>query len=88
MRLKFATLHCKWMGPDGSLSTTSEVTDRRVVAGVNGCGVSGATLWRVVNPNVLGPLGNPVSYQLQPGSNAISLLSPDDFPQRRAGFTD
>jgi primary-amine oxidase len=29
-----------------------------------------------------------VSYQLEPRSNAISLLSPDDFPQRRAGFTD
>ncbi len=46
------------------------------------------TLWRVINPNVLGPLGNPVSYQLEPRSNAISLLSSDDFPQRRAGFTD
>jgi len=46
------------------------------------------TLWRVINPNVLGPLGNPVSYQLEARSNAISLLSPDDFPQRRAGFTE
>ncbi|MFQ5967030.1 MAG: tyramine oxidase [Acidimicrobiia bacterium] len=45
-------------------------------------------LWRVVNSNVVGPLGNPVSYQLEPRSNAISLLSPDDFPQQRAGFTD
>ena len=46
------------------------------------------TLWRVINPNVSGPLGNPVSYQLEANSNAISLLSPEDFPQRRAGFTD
>lgn len=45
------------------------------------------TLWRVINPNVLGQLGNPVSYQLEPRSNAISLLSSNDFPQRRAGFT-
>ena len=45
-------------------------------------------LWRVVNPNVLGPIGHPVSYQLRPGTNAVSLLSPDDFPQRRAGFTN
>ena len=45
-------------------------------------------LWRVINPNVLGPLGYPVSYQLRPKTNAVSLLSPDDFPQRRAGFTD
>ena len=45
-------------------------------------------LWRVVNPNVLGPLGYPVSYQLRPKTNAVSLLSADDIPQRRAGFTD
>jgi len=45
-------------------------------------------LWRVVNPNVVGPLGYPVSYELRPGANAVSLLAPDDFPQRRAGFTD
>ena len=44
-------------------------------------------LWRVINPNVLGPLGYPVSYQLEPKTNAVSLLSSDDFPQRRAGFT-
>ncbi len=45
-------------------------------------------LWRVINPNVLGPVGYPVSYQLKPATNAVSLLSPDDFPQLRAGFTD
>jgi len=45
-------------------------------------------LWRVTNPNVLGPLGYPVSYQLKPEANAVSLLSPNDYPQLRAGFTD
>ncbi|MFB3117167.1 MAG: tyramine oxidase, partial [Myxococcota bacterium] len=45
-------------------------------------------LWRVINPHVLGPLGYPVSYQLRPGTNAVSLLNSDDFPQRRAGFMD
>ena len=45
-------------------------------------------LWRVINPNVIGPMGYPVSYQLEPKANAVSLLSPDDFPQQRAGFTD
>ena len=45
-------------------------------------------LWRVINPESKGPLGYPTSYQLKPGTNAISLLTPDDFPQRRAGFTD
>ena len=46
------------------------------------------TLWRVANLDKLGPLGYPTSYELRPGGNAVSLLSPDDYPQRRAGFTD
>ena len=45
-------------------------------------------LWRVVNPSVRGPLGYPVSYELSYKHNAVSLLSPEDYPQRRAGFTD
>lgn len=45
-------------------------------------------LWRVINPNVTGPLGYPVSYQLHPRANAVSLLAPDDRPQQRTGFTD
>ena len=44
--------------------------------------------WRVVNPNVKGSLGYPVGYELMPGDNAMSLLLPDDYPQKRAGFTD
>jgi primary-amine oxidase len=43
-------------------------------------------LWRVINPNVKGPLGYPVGYQIQPGHNDISLMVDDDWPERRAGF--
>lgn len=43
-------------------------------------------LWRVVNPDVRGPLGYPVGYEIAPGHNAVSLMSDDDYPQRRAGF--
>ena len=46
------------------------------------------TLWRVINPDVLGPLGYPVSYEIKPGTNARSLMVADDFPQQRAGFID
>lgn len=45
-------------------------------------------IWRVVNPNVKGPLGYSPGYEIRPGHNAMSLLTPDDIPQRRAGFTD
>lgn len=44
-------------------------------------------LWRVVNPAVKNPLGNPVSYQLVSGHNVMSMLLPDDYPQLRAAFT-
>ena len=43
-------------------------------------------LWRVINPNVKGPLGYPVSYEIAPEHNAMSLMTDDDYPQRRAGF--
>ena len=44
--------------------------------------------WRVVNPNADGPVGNAPGYVLKPGNSvAYSLLSSDDSPQQRAGFT-
>ena len=45
-------------------------------------------LWRVINPNVQRALGYPVGYELVPGHTSMSLLSPEDSPQRRAAFTD
>jgi primary-amine oxidase len=44
-------------------------------------------MWRIVNPNVQGPLGYPTSYEIMPEGTGISLLSPDDWPQRRAAFS-
>jgi len=45
-------------------------------------------IWRVINPGVKSALGYPVGYEIMPGDNSMSLLSKDDPPQRRAGFTD
>jgi primary-amine oxidase len=45
-------------------------------------------LWRIINPDVVGPLGYPVSYEIKPVDNAMSLLLPEDFPRRRGGFVD
>jgi len=33
-------------------------------------------------------LGHPVGYEIMPGDNAMSLMLPEDYPQRRAGFID
>ena len=43
-------------------------------------------LWRVINPNVIGPMGYPVGYEIAGGHNAVSLMVDDDWPQQRAGF--
>ncbi len=45
-------------------------------------------MWRVINPSVRNSVGYPVGYEIVPGDYAASLLSPDDYPQQRAGFTD
>ena len=45
-------------------------------------------LWRFINPSVHGPVGYPTSYQIQGGHSTMSLLSKDDWPQIRAGFSD
>ncbi len=45
-------------------------------------------IWRVINPNVKSRLGHPVGYEIIPGHDAMPLLHPDDYPQRRAGFTE
>jgi primary-amine oxidase len=45
-------------------------------------------MWRVVNPGSKGPTGYPTSYQIKGGHSADTLLDKDDYPHRRAGFTE
>ena len=45
-------------------------------------------IWRVVNPSVRGAYGDPVGYLIEADHAAATLLAPDDYMQRRAGFTD
>ena len=44
-------------------------------------------LWRIINSNKTNPWGHPVSYQIKPSMNAISLPDADDWPQRRGMFS-
>ncbi len=44
-------------------------------------------IWRIVNPGVNGAYGSPVGYEVD-GHGALTLLSADDYMQRRAGFTN
>ncbi len=44
-------------------------------------------MWRIVNPSVAGAYSGQVGYQID-GHSAMTLLAPDDYLQRRAGFTN
>ena len=45
-------------------------------------------LWRLLSTTRTNHVGYPTSYQLAPGMTAGTLLTPDDYPRRRAGFID
>jgi primary-amine oxidase len=44
--------------------------------------------WRVLSATRRNHVGYPTSYQLMPGMAINTLLTPDDYPRRRAGFID
>jgi len=43
-------------------------------------------LWRVTSNSRKNHVGYPTSYQLMPGMTALTKLSSDDYPRRRAGY--
>ncbi len=45
-------------------------------------------MWRFVNATEKNALGYPTSFEIMAGMTGVSLLSPEDWPQRRAGFSD
>jgi primary-amine oxidase len=47
---------------------------------------SAARTWKVVNPDVLNDLGDPVGYRLEPGPTATMLADPSSSVGRRAVF--
>jgi primary-amine oxidase len=49
--------------------------------------MSAPEIWRIVNPTVKGAYGTPVGYEIE-AMGAMTLMSPDDYLRRRAGFTD
>ena len=46
------------------------------------------SMWRFVSSDTKGPLGYPTSYEIMPGVSAASLLPSDEWPQKRAGFSE
>ncbi len=46
------------------------------------------SMWRFINSDTKGPQGYPTSYEIMPGQTAGSLLPSDEWPQKRAGFSE
>jgi primary-amine oxidase len=47
-----------------------------------------ARTWKIVNPNVLNHVGEPVGYRFLPGDNSVPFASPNAWWRRRAGFVE
>jgi hypothetical protein len=47
-----------------------------------------ARTWRVVNPNVLNAVGEPVGYRFVPMDNSVPMAGPDAWWRKRAGFVN
>jgi primary-amine oxidase len=43
--------------------------------------------WKVINPNCLNSIGEPVGYKLMPGENTLPFAHPESSIMKRAGFT-
>jgi primary-amine oxidase len=72
--------------PRRSLWTVDEQIPEREAGAQLDIDMRQPALWRVVNLDHLGPTGYPTSFEIAPDHNAMSLLSPDDWTQKRAGF--
>lgn len=46
------------------------------------------SMWRFISSDTKGPQGYPTSYEIMPGETGVSLLPPDEWPQKRAGFSE
>jgi primary-amine oxidase len=47
-----------------------------------------ARTWKVVNPNVLNAIGQPVGYKFIPGDNSFPFAAPNAWWRKRAGFVN
>jgi len=64
---------------------TNLVTEKQALAHLN---LPTARTWKVINPNRLNRLGEPVAYKFLPGDNSVPFASPNAWWRRRARFVD
>lgn len=73
--------------PRRSLWTVETATARTEREGMRMSTMAAPEFWRFVNPAIKGPFSGNVGYQIESHS-AMSLLSPDDYMQKRGAFTE
>jgi primary-amine oxidase len=64
---------------------TNLVTEKQALAHLN---LTTARTWKVINPNRLNRLGEPVAYKFLPGDNSVPFASPNAWWRKRARFVD
>jgi primary-amine oxidase len=74
--------------PRRSIWVTQLTTARTESEGMLHADMERPALWRVVSTTAKNHVGYPTSYQLVPGMTMATMLTPDDYPRRRAGFID
>ncbi len=65
--------------------TTLLETEKQARAQLN---LETARTWKIVNPNVLNAVGEPVGYKFFPGDNCVPFVSKDAWWRKRAGFVN
>lgn len=84
-KLKTTTLPAD--NPRRSVWTVDAIAPQREREAMRMSPMNAPEVWRIVNPSVKNPFGWPVGYEIE-GHGAMSLMSPDDYMRRRAGFVD
>jgi primary-amine oxidase len=74
--------------PRRSIWVREPMTMRTESQGMLHMDMENPALWRVLSTTRSNHVGYPTSYQLAPGMTVKTLLTPDDYPRRRAGFID
>jgi primary-amine oxidase len=74
--------------PRRSIWVTQQTMARTESEGMLHADMARPALWRVVSTTAKNHVGYPTSYQLVPGMTMATMLTPDDYPRRRAGFID
>ncbi|MEK7400802.1 MAG: hypothetical protein AABZ80_00410 [Gemmatimonadota bacterium] len=84
---RLRTLRLPDTNPRRSIWTVQSVNARTESEAQRHSTMTEPEIWRIVNPSVNGAYGSPVGYQID-GHGALTLLTADDYMQRRAGFTN